>query len=78
MEGKCRSCGARIFWMKTTNGKLAPIDAEPSPDGNMVLRDDVAHVVKKGDLFETGPKHKNHFATCPNAASHKKPRESAE
>lgn len=40
----CRSCGARVFWIKTVAGKNMPVD----PDGT------------------------SHFATCPNAAKHRK------
>lgn len=31
------SCGARILWVKTITGAWAPIDAEPSDEGNIVL-----------------------------------------
>jgi hypothetical protein len=34
--GKCRSCDKRILWVKTVNGKPAPLDPEPREDGNVV------------------------------------------
>lgn len=41
----CRHCGARIRWVVTAKrGKPMPLDAEPSPEGNVVLRADGAAV----------------------------------
>ena len=35
----CRHCGARIRWVITAKrGKAMPLDAEPTPEGNMILR----------------------------------------
>lgn len=42
----CRSCDARIFWIKTSSGKSMPVDQDGA----------------------------SHFATCPNAAQHRRPR----
>jgi hypothetical protein len=70
--GNCRSCGAELIWVRTAaTGTLMPLDAKPAEDGNTVIKDGVAHVLK-GDLFEEfldGPKHKSHFATCPAASA---------
>lgn len=33
---RCRRCGARVRWV-TCHGRRQPIDAEPSPDGRLVL-----------------------------------------
>jgi hypothetical protein len=67
---KCKACDAPIVWAKTPNGKVIPIDAEPSPDGNVVLFAGPG----SGELlaFFRNVKgahrlHKSHFATCPNA-----------
>ena len=70
MSGKCSSCGAAIFWERTKNGKHIPVDAAPSPDGNIEMRGGIAHVV--GDELPLAPRFKSHFATCPNAAQHRK------
>ena len=75
-EGTCRSCGAKILWVRTAaTNALMPLDAEPCADGNIVLRDEKAHVLK-GDLFAGaeggGPRYKSHFACCPNARKHRK------
>ncbi len=56
----CRSCGAPIIWMKTKRGKSMPVNAAPSLEFGQVLP-------------EYDPtKHVSHFATCPNAAKHRK------
>jgi hypothetical protein len=75
----CRSCGASVYWLKHhETGKLAPIDAEPVPDGNIVIEGETYKILAK-DLLALAegfgddiPRHKNHFATCPNAATHHK------
>lgn len=53
----CKSCGAPLVWIKTRRGSNMPLDA--------------AFV---GGLDEGGVHRRiriNHFATCPQAASHK-------
>lgn len=69
----CRSCGASIIWAQTAKGKDIPIDAEPAPDGNIALINGVAHV---DSLFLKSAQmhYKSHFATCPNASQHRKPK----
>lgn len=70
----CSTCGAPIWWAVTEAGKGIPIDAEPRPDGNMVLGD-------KGmrphlPLFDDDamPRYVSHFATCPQADQHRRTR----
>lgn len=54
---RCRSCDARILWMKTDRGKNMPVDWDE-------------HSVGK-ERFN--PKTMtSHFATCPNADTHRK------
>lgn len=56
---RCRSCRAQIIWFKTATGKNMPVDADTvEPDDDEL------------DL----ERHKSHFATCPNANQHRKPR----
>jgi hypothetical protein len=64
----CRSCDAPIRWVKTTTGKRMPLDAEPVPDGNLVLVDGVATVVD-ADAAGTRERYTSHFSTCPQAKS---------
>lgn len=70
----CRSCNARIVWAKTVNNKSVPVDADPVEfGGNMVLRNGVAIVLKKGEASEAGEKrYVSHFATCAQAKQHRK------
>jgi hypothetical protein len=39
MSDTCNSCGAPIRWSRTLKGSYMPLDAEPNPDGNVVLYD---------------------------------------
>lgn len=57
----CRSCDAPIVWIKSPAGKSIPCD----PPVLSVVTD--AGEVVRGRI--------SHFATCPNAAQHRKPRE---
>lgn len=56
---ECRSCKARIVWLRTQDGKNMPVDAE---------------TVEEGDTSWDNTKHTSHFATCPNADKHRKAR----
>lgn len=72
MSARCRSCAAPVLWVTTENGKAMPVDAAPSPDGNLVLDGGTARVV--APLLETAderarPHYTSHFATCPQAAA---------
>ena len=71
----CRSCGALVLWVKTPAGKWQILDAEPCPDGTIIVdADGVAHTIK-ADLFipdAKGVRYMTHWATCPNSKSHKK------
>lgn len=70
---QCRSCGARIRWALTVNGRAIPLDIVPRADGNLVIERD-----KHGDemavthqpLVHAGKERfVSHFATCRDAAS---------
>lgn len=56
---RCSSCGASIIWFTTDNKRPMPVNAE-----TVLAIDD--HL----DLR----RHISHFATCPNAAKHRKPK----
>lgn len=74
MSAACRSCGASIVWAITAAGKRMPVDAAPSPAGNLVLEGDAVRVVPSADMFDKRPRHTSHFVTCPQAAQHRKPK----
>ena len=56
---RCASCRAQIIWFKTPAGQSMPVDALTVEVGDTVL-----------DL----KRHESHFASCPNADKHRKPR----
>lgn len=76
----CRSCGAAIVWaVNTRTGKRGPIDAEPSPDGNVVLTTDDDGVLRYDVLADPAERqgaadagialYVSHFLTCPHRES---------
>jgi hypothetical protein len=60
-EVPCGSCRMPIVWFRTKSGKKMPVDATST------LPTDAEHQL---DL----KRHKPHWATCPNADQHRKPR----
>ncbi len=75
----CRSCDAPIIWVVTEKDKKMPIDAEPSPEGTFIKfrldanGDKIVHFVKESErAATTKPLYASHFATCPDAAEHRK------
>jgi len=69
----CAGCGAPIAWFKSdASRQIMPLDPDPVPDGNIVIRGGWAVVVGAslmGPTAEPGePKYKSHFATCPKAS----------
>jgi hypothetical protein len=79
-RGTCQSCLAAIFWMTTTTGGRMPIDCEPVPDGNIRLLEEFSTVEVLGKKATSAARtkgeklYKSHFASCPNAAKHRKGR----
>lgn len=72
---KCRSCNAEIVWAKNEKtGKLAPLDAEPSADGNIRLGPDGTYEIVVPSYRPRTNLHTSHFATCPGAGKHRKPK----
>jgi hypothetical protein len=70
----CRSCGVPVYWLHhARTGNMAPIDIEEGFGGNITidLHREEYTIVPKGSA-PSGDRHRNHFATCPNAAKHHK------
>lgn len=80
---RCRACGAVVWWGRTRDGKLMPVDPALVEDGNVVLdrATTPAHgpdggpapvpavvVLRKGEEAPDMPRYRSHFATCPNAS----------
>ena len=70
MSDKCRSCGAEIIWIKTPEGKSMPLDAKPEKRWVENVAD--GHGVDYWGLEDT---YVSHFATCPDAAKFRKPKD---
>lgn len=75
----CTSCQAPMLMLRTPAGKAMPVDPEPSDRGNVRITGMHAHVIGKpevrAELRSAGvPLFTSHFATCPNAASHRRSR----
>jgi hypothetical protein len=67
---RCRSCKAEIVWAKTSTGRAMPFDAEPKVGGEWEIDEEgQAHYDPEGESRFT-----SHFATCPNAAEHRRAR----
>lgn len=70
MSDKCLSCGAKIIWAKTIQGNRMPLDPQTRIDGNVRVNEDGTVTVGPSGSGQ----HVAHFATCKNAASHRKPK----
>lgn len=77
---KCRSCQAKVTWCITDNGKTMPVDPNPDPKGNLIRTGNVVdgklevHAISSRDVGEelkSSTRYMSHFATCPQAASHR-------
>lgn len=72
---RCRSCGAAIEFARTVNNRAIPLDAEPNAEGNVVIRDGVAHVLGPMELLLVlgagEALRMPHHATCPQAGDWK-------
>jgi len=79
---KCKSCGAKILWITTSNGRGMPVNADSlipvrpggtksacvvTPDGNVVLGDPTWRGHPEAVLGYV-----SHFATCPDAEKWRK------
>lgn len=78
----CGSCDAPIIWASTVKGRPMPVDAEPDPDGNILLEPMLtpAQVAK---MLRVNPKTVTRWAAAGKLASirtpggHRRFRESA-
>lgn len=60
-EGECSSCKALIYWIQTPSGARMPID-----------RGRETRVCFVDGEWRTLGAYKSHFASCPNAAQHRR------
>lgn len=77
MPYECRKCGKECLWLrhKDTN-KPAPIEAEPSENGNIFISGELYRLATKDEIAkakEIGkPLYLNHFSSCEFAKSFSK------
>lgn len=81
---ECRSCGAPIVWVKLTSGKAMPCDPTVIEADSVANRIDTTTLVLTdgtvrsfgGDILpdsgDGAAGRISHFATCPNAKTHRK------
>lgn len=74
----CRSCGAPIMFIRLTTGKENPVDVDsltqvvPDSNGTPYVTTN-GDVIKARMVTENGVQaYTSHFATCPNAAWHRR------
>lgn len=72
----CRSCRADIEFVRTPANRAMPLDAQPSPDGNVRLVNGQAHVLGPLEVAaltddERAQLRMPHHATCPQGAEWK-------
>jgi len=70
--GNCECCGAAIMMVcHAKTGKKAPIEVQPSEDGNILVTGNTYEVVPKEEREKVRRRgfilRKNHFATCAHA-----------
>jgi hypothetical protein len=80
---RCTACDTELIWAVTPAGKRAPITAEATEDGNVLVLQprslgEKLAVTLSGDSLELArkhglPLHLNHYATCEHADQFRKP-----
>jgi hypothetical protein len=67
----CRSCGAPMVFVETTNGRRMPLEPEPSPEGTVAIDEDgYAVATRRGGALPANvpagaPRYVPHHARCP-------------
>lgn len=77
MPDLCRTCKAPVVWALTEAGKWMPLDAQSSLVGEWQLFGDgprAVHVPAERREQLAGQLHVTHWATCPDADRHRRPR----
>jgi hypothetical protein len=70
-QARCRACRQPVEWVTTANAKDLILDADPTPDGNVLVDEaGVGHVLGPLDLAMVDDRsalRMPHWATCPHA-----------
>jgi hypothetical protein len=74
--GRCKSCGATIFWTVTEAGKRMPCNLVAAEKGNLVVDfstdPPTSRHATKLEAWPVVARYVSHFATCPTAEKHRK------
>jgi hypothetical protein len=76
----CATCRARIVYAWTNLGMRLPVDPYPVPGGNLDVAADGQHGSLLARYVDADPdvvRYVSHFATCPDADRHRRPRGAA-
>ena len=65
----CKTCGAPILWAVTASGAKMPLDEQERNVLEVALDPDTHEL----QITRQVRGHESHFATCPDAAEHRKP-----
>lgn len=69
-SGNCSSCKRSVFWVvMAKSGKRMPVDIAPAANGTIVIGADGMGYI---DRNAGRAKFVSHFASCPNAAKHRR------
>ena len=76
-QAKCFSCGAIVIWCHTTSGGRMPVNAEPSPNGNLMMHENGAiEALNRAEVVKAKaagmPLYLSHFATCSAPSKYRK------
>lgn len=67
----CNFCSSQIIWLRTRTGAFMPVDADPTPKGNVLRSGDHAGVLGPNQAAaarQSGAQlHLHHAVTCPHA-----------
>jgi hypothetical protein len=73
---RCTKCGTPFEFVDTVTGRAMPVELAPHPKGNIVIRNGVAEVLKRGDprwgTVDPGELRISHFANCAYARDYRK------
>lgn len=75
MSSRCNSCPAKVLWLvNDITGKRAPIDAEPTANGNVLPNHEQGtyEIVAPVERHKyAGRLHTSHFVSCPEGPAWK-------
>lgn len=76
-------CGVKLMMVEhVKTGRTAPIEVQPSLDGNVLVTGDLYEIVPVDERAAVQRRgfvlRKNHFATCARAGSYKRQKDQAE